>query len=206
MNRSCPSADARRRLPANPFATRFTRPGRLAIRGRDGSPLDPATLVEALDGMGGTAALEGPHGSGKTTLLLAVAAVLGARRRLGGLLRLHGRGDAGRALALMRTAAPGSVLCVDSWEQAGLWTGGAIRRAGRRRGVGLLVTSHRATQLPLLHRCGTSSILLARLVDDLPSHGGLITSADIEAAHARHGGDLRSALFDLYDRFEARIR
>jgi len=206
MSEPCPAFGTVWRLPANPFATRFIRPGCLAIRDRNGAPLGVAALVEALDRLGGTAALEGPHGSGKTTLLLAVAEMLAARHRLGGLLRLRHHGDAGRALVLMRAAAPGSTLCVDSWERVGLWTAAAIRRAGRRRGVGLLVTSHRATRLPLLHRCETSAVLLARLVDDLPSHGGLITPADIEAAHARHAGDLRAALFDLYDRFEACIR
>lgn len=206
MSDSLPASGPRHRLPPNPFATRFTRPGRLSIRDRDGTPLDPATLVDALDHLGGAAAVEGPHGSGKTTLLLAVADALGARRRLAGLLRLHGRSDATRALAALRTAVPGSVLCIDSWERAGRWTAAAIRRSGRRMAVGLLVTSHRPTGLPLLHRCGTSANLLARLVDDLPSHRGCITPADIGAAHARHAGDLRAALFDLYDRFEHRIR
>jgi len=195
-----------RRLPANPFATRFTRPGRLMIRGADGEPLDAGALVDRLSLLGGNAAIEGPHGSGKTTLLLAIAAALESRRRLAGLLRLRCRRDTRRAAALLRAAPPGAVLCIDSWEQAGRWTVATLPRAACRRAVGLVVTSHRATGLPELHRCGTSATLLARLVADLPAHDGVITAADIGAAHATHGGDLRAAFFDLYDRFEARIR
>jgi hypothetical protein len=206
MIEPCPPPDSCRRLPTNPFATRFTRPGRLEIRDRDGTPLDPGPLVDVLDRLGGSAAIEGPHGSGKTTLLLAIADLLETRQRLARLVRLRSRRDARQALAVLRAAVPGSVLCIDSWEQAGLWTAAAIRRAGRRRAVGLLVTSHRATGLPVLHRGATSPTLLARLVADLPSHGGVITSADVAAAHVRHAGDLRAALFELYDRFEDRIR
>jgi len=202
----CPAADACRRLPANPFATRFTTPGRLAIRHHDGTQLDPGLLVEALDRLGGEAAIEGPHGSGKTTLLVAMADLLEARQRLARLMRLRSRRDARRALMVLRAAVPGSVLCIDSWEQAGCWTAAALRWTARRRAVGLVVTSHRSTGLPLLHRGSTSPLLLARLVADLPAHGGVITAADIVAAHDRHAGDLRAALFDLYDRFEARIR
>jgi hypothetical protein len=206
MISSCPVADACRRLPANPFATRFTRPGRLVVRHHDGTLLDPGLLVETLDPLGGSVAIEGPHGSGKTTLLFAIADLLEARQRLACLVRLRSRRDARRALTVLHAAAAGSVLCVDSWEQAGYWTAAAIRRTARRRAVGLVVTSHRPTGLPLLHRGSTSPALLARLVADLPPHGGMITTDDVVAAHARHGGDLRAALFDLYDRFEARIR
>ena len=40
----------------------------------------------------------------------------------------------------------------------------------------------------------------------LPSHGGTIAPGDVDTAFHRHGGNLRDALFDLYDCFERRIR
>ena len=57
-----------------------------------------------------------------------------------------------------------------------------------------------------LVRCVTTPALLGRLVDDLPGHGGLIATEDVEQAFRRHGGDIREALYDLYDRFERRTR
>ena len=47
---------------------------------------------------------------------------------------------------------------------------------------------------------------MAAIVDRLPSHRGLIDPQDVVDAHRRHDGDLREALYDLYDRFERRSR
>jgi len=55
-------------------------------------------------------------------------------------------------------------------------------------------------------RCETSARLFAALVERLPDHGGRIDAADVADAFARHGGNLRESLYDLYDRFECRIR
>ena len=48
--------------------------------------------------------------------------------------------------------------------------------------------------------------LLRAIVAALPDHGGLIQDEDLTAAFARHGGNLRESLSDLYDRFEERAR
>jgi hypothetical protein len=60
--------------------------------------------------------------------------------------------------------------------------------------------------MPVVLRCSTSAGLLAAIVARLPDHGGRIADADVVAAFARHGGDLRESLYDLYDRFEQQIR
>lgn len=190
----------------NPFATRFIRPGRLAPRDGTGLPLDAAALLERLTAGGGAAALEGPHGSGKTTLLLAIAAAATAAGRLGGIVRVRTRADAMAVVRLVARVAPNALVCVDSWERMGPIAAACTRWTARRRGCGLLVTSHRRTGLPVLVECCTTVPLLAQLVGALPDHGGLITDADVAAAHAAHGGNLREALLDLYDRFEARAR
>jgi len=190
----------------NPFATRFTRPGRLVPRDPAGAPLDPQMLLDRLSAAGGSAALEGPHGSGKTTLLMALAAAAAAAGRLGGIVRLHTRGDAVTVVRLVAHAAPGTIVCIDSWERMGPIATAVARWIAWRRGCGFLVTSHRRTGLPVLVKCRTTVPLLARLVASLPDHGGFVTDADIAAAHAAHRGNLREALLDLYDRFEHRAR
>jgi hypothetical protein len=48
--------------------------------------------------------------------------------------------------------------------------------------------------------------LLTAIVARLPANAGLITPADLADAFARHRGNLRDALADLYDRFEHRAR
>ena len=191
--------------PRNPFATRHTRPGRLVPRDAAGVPLDlEAVAARALTL--GVAAIEGPHGSGKTNLLAALAKHLGADGRPVEAIRVRSARDGLRALGCIRRSGPGATVCVDGWEALGRTWAALVRWSASRRGVGLIVTCHRALGLPTLVRCTTSPALLARLVADLPAHEGLIGGSDIAAAFAARRGDVREALYDLYDRFERRAR
>ena len=203
-------ADCSRAPVGNPFATRHTRPGRLAPLDGHGHPRDVAALLERLAALGGRAAIRGPHGSGKTTLLEHLAEGLQHRGAAVERVRLRAWRDGAAAAvadvaaairAILRCRAGGTV-CIDSWEQLG-WTGRlAVRCAAAWRRSGLLVTSHRVTELPTLIDCHTSRVLLERLVERLPGAGGMSPS-EIDDAFARHGGNLRDSLADLYDRFEA---
>lgn len=187
----------------NPFATRHTRPGRLVPRDATGDPLNLAALVARARRLG-AAAIEGPHGAGKTNLLAALAAELAVAGLHAGTLRPRSRRDGAAVLQAVRWARPGTTLCVDSWEALGGGRAVIIRWVARRRGIGLLVTSHRPAGMPVLLRCTTTADLLARLVADLPDHGGCIDRGDVAAAFVVRRGDLREALYDLYDRFERR--
>jgi hypothetical protein len=73
-------------------------------------------------------------------------------------------------------------------------------RLRRRRGP-TLVTSHTATGLPLLRRCETTPALLGQIIDELsPAVRAALPDAEVEALHARHRGDVRLALREMYDR------
>lgn len=201
----------------NPFATRHTRPGRLEPLDGRGHPRDVAALLERLASLGGRAAICGPHGSGKTTLLEHLAAGLAASGIAVERVRLRAWRDgavaaaddiaaAFRAILRCRT---GATVCIDGWEQMGPAAAAAMALAWLR-GCGLVVTTHRGTRLPLLVECDTSPALLSGIVRRLPGHaswaGSLIREADLESAFARHGGDIRESLYELYDRFEERSR
>lgn len=192
-------------VPPNPFATRHTAPGRLAPRDSRGAPLDLAALLAAARAAG-AAAIEGRHGAGKTTVLTALANRLAEAGLLAGLVRTRSRADGVAVLRAVRAAPAGTTVCIDSWEALGRVGAAVIRWAARRRRVNILVTSHRPTGMQTLVHCATTPDLLARLVADLPPHGGLIGAADVEQAFRRHDGDVREALYDLYDRFERRAR
>lgn len=193
------------RLPANPFVTRNTRPGAIAALDEQGAPLDIAALADRCLAVP-AACIEAPHGHGKTTILLAVVDHLAARRIPVTVVRMRSAADGRQAVAAVLRADRAAVVCIDGWERAGRLTAPTIRFIARCRRVRLLVTAHRWTGLPVVLRCGTSARLLAALVGQLPDHGGRITAADITAAFARHGGNLRESLYELYDRFEQRIR
>jgi hypothetical protein len=189
--------------PRNPFATRHTRPGCLLPRDARGEPLDLAALLATASS---AVAIEGPHGAGKTNLLTALADRLAAVDRLAALLRPRTPWDGATVLRAVGRSRPGTTLCIDSWECIGPLWATLVRWAARRRHVGLVVTSHRPTGMPTVVRCDTTPTLLGRLVRELPDHGGLVDAADVDLAFRAHGGNIREALYDLYDRFEWRSR
>jgi energy-coupling factor transporter ATP-binding protein EcfA2 len=193
---------------SNPFSTRYTRPGCIHPLDGGGRRVDVDGLLERLQRLGGTAAIVGPHGSGKSTLLAHLAEAIERRGGNASRIRLQASRDAWTAWRAIRQSAAGATICIDSWERIGLATRGLLRVAACLSGCGLLVTSHRWAGMPELTRCATSAKLLRAIVGSLPDHvcwhGTLIHDADIEAAFAIHGGNLRESLYELYDRFEAR--
>jgi hypothetical protein len=60
----------------------------------------------------------------------------------------------------------------------------------------LVVTTHREGRLPTLWRCATTPELLRNLVRELDVG---LDEADARALHARHHGNVRDALRELYD-------
>jgi hypothetical protein len=195
---------------ANPFATRFTRPGRIAPLDAAGRPVDLSALLDRLDAVGGRAAIEGSHGSGKSTLLTRLHDLAAAR---GGLSVLHRLGagpwrDAAVAITAVLWASPAGLVFLDSWERLGPFARWATRLAARRRGCRLVVTSHGPAGLPVLTRCQPSVDMLLAIVRELPEAaswlGPVVGDHDIREAFARHAPNIREALFDLYDLFEER--
>ena len=197
-------------LGSNPFATRFTRPGRIEPLDHLGRRIDVDAVLERLQCLGGTAAIVGPHGSGKSTLLVHLADSLERRGERVQRVRLHSWRDASAAWKAIRRAPARGTVCIDSWECLGAVTRSMVRAAARLSGCGLLVTAHHGAGMPQLVRCGTTASLLRSIVRTLPGHecwhGTWIREADIEAAFAVHGGNLRESLYELYDRFEACAR
>lgn len=189
----------------NPFSTRYVRPGRLPPLDAEGRPIDIAMLCETLAVLGGSAAVVGPHGSGKTTLLVWLANALEAGGSRIERVRFRGLRDVvSLARAIWRTAEGGTV-CVDCWERLG-WPGnGLARLAARLFGARLLVTAHRVGPLPTLCTCATSAKLLEAIVARLPIDSPLLPG-DVDEAFRRARGDVREALFLLYDRCEELAR
>lgn len=198
------------RPASNPFSTRFTRPGCIDSYDAAGGRIDVGLLLARLDRLGGTAAIVGPHGSGKSTLLVHLSEEITRRGGRAPRIRLRSWRDAMSVLRVMRGAGAEATVCVDGWECMGLPVRLFLRLVAGILGCRLLVTSHRGGDLPVLIRNATSSALLHAIVRSLPEsdlwHGELIAPIDVEQAFAGHGGNLRESLWNLYDRFEARVR
>lgn len=192
------------RRGVNPFATRYTRPGAIPPLDGRGRPLDVAALAATLVRLR-AAALQGPHGHGKSTLLAAIATVL---RRSGmpvSVVRIRGWPDVVAVAGTLATTPRQTAVFVDGWERLGPLRCPLQLLARLRRGT-LLVTTHAPCGLPVLRRCETSPDLLRAIVARLPDHRGLVDDGDVADAFHAHGGDVREALYDLYDRIECRWR
>ena len=188
--------------PSNPFATRFTRPGALAFQFPAGG--SPTLLVERLRQFGWRGQIVGPHGSGKSSLLAALSPALEAAGRRVVMLRLR---DGQRHLP--PEFEPGgwngeTQLVVDGYEQLSRWARWRLQRWQRHSSCGLLVTAHQSVRLPLLWQTEPSAELLQTLVAALLQQPTLEPAQRerVQAVFARRQGDLREALFDLFDQVE----
>jgi ABC-type cobalamin/Fe3+-siderophores transport system ATPase subunit len=136
----------------------------------------------------------GPHGSGKTTLLEDLATKLEAQSWHVHLLRFNAHQP---RLGHLASWDRDHIILVDGAEQLNIFDWRRLLRSSRRAG-GLIVTTHRRRRLPLVHSCETSPELLSELAASLGERLPATACADL---HARHRGNLRAALRELYDRW-----
>ncbi|MFV2065638.1 MAG: hypothetical protein ACC645_01560 [Pirellulales bacterium] len=191
----------------NPFSTRYVRPGAMAYRFSPGQSVD--RLLALLRSKGGWGEIIGPHGSGKSTLLETLVLKWQATGGSVVTYRLH---DEERHFPRQaRNARPKSggelLVVVDGYEQLGMTSRWWLKRRIRRAGTGLLVTAHQRTGLPHLFDTGTDPSTVVELVENLTT--GIPSSvrpSDVIASFARHDGNVREILFDLYLLHERRRR
>jgi energy-coupling factor transporter ATP-binding protein EcfA2 len=207
----------------NPFCTRRIKPGALPyfFPRNDADPFMESCSVEdfsstensrmesilrRLHDVGGWGEIIGPHGAGKSTLLAGLIALLEAKGRQVQRIDLH---DGQRRLPvdlrkLSATNGP-FLIVVDGYEQLSRWSRFQLKRHCRRCNWGLIVTTHRPTGLPLLFDATASLEQAYRVVEELLKDcEASILRKDVAESYARHKGNLREMLFELYDLFEQR--
>ncbi|HYN20696.1 MAG TPA: hypothetical protein VE078_07040, partial [Thermoanaerobaculia bacterium] len=93
----------------------------------------------------------------------------------------------------LRSLKPDDFVLLDGADLLGPLSWLRVRWCCRRAG-GLVITSHRPGLLPTLLECETTPELLAEIVNELAGE-----STQVEELFARHRGNLRTALRDMYD-------
>jgi hypothetical protein len=178
----------------NPFAT--DRVLRVRYRPQGWTWDEILRRLAAMDYRG---AIVGPEGRGKTTLLEDLGEHLkerGLRIRPLRLSRERPRLDRVSLLELFADISDRDVILFDGAEQMGRLAWWGFVRAARRAG-GLVITSHRAGLLPTLVECETNAPLLGDIVRTL--HPPAADARAIQSLFARHRGNVREALRELYD-------
>ena len=211
---------------ANPFATRWIRPGAIAYQFPAG--ISAEQLVERLGQQCWRGQIVGSHGSGKTTLLHALIPPLQRAGRHVEHFTLH-NGQRRLPVDAHRRSAWNSrtLVLVDGYEQLGRWHRFWLCWTCRRCGGGLLVTAHRGVGLPDLFQTAVTTESARRIVADLLpadsdiadldiadsdiadsdiANSDIIAPDDVARCLSQHGGNLRETLLALYDLFEQRRR
>ena len=200
MSNPLPSLDR-----TNPFCAARLRPGTIDYVFEQGRSLQQ--LVDALEAKAWRGQITGGHGTGKLTLLAALTPAMESRGRLVKAVTLvAGQRHLPREfIGSLRLSAGLGVAAVDGFEQLHVWNRLLLKRFCRTHGVGLVVASHRSADLPSLYETavdeGRAWSVVQRLQDGFPPR---IQLGELAERLARHQGNLREALFDLYDLYEAR--
>lgn len=189
---------------SNPFATRFVRPGAIEFLLPEGQTLD--SLVDTLDRHRWRGQILGPHGTGKSTLLHSLQPVLVERLRL---LAWFTQNQGERSLNITEADAAQwssqTLVIVDGYEQLGWLAKRWLTATCDRTGAGLLVTTHTDMGLTTIFATQPSETLLQEVVAELTAlANGIISADDVSHCYQQHAGNLREALFALYDLYELR--
>lgn len=215
-NRLCTSVTLR--LKSNPFATRYVAPGCLPWISVQHETVENLARRLRQD-FAMRAAIVGPHGSGKSTLLEHLVPLFGAIRHrespdkhpfqvheTGNIVWLQLRRDLRPETQLARSRrhwAKRRLLVLDGFEQLGRiyqWWAIAATRMSR---MGLLVTSHAAVALPtLVTTCIDADKARAIMDAVLQPCPTALDDRQLPDLLARHQGNMREILMDLYDQFE----
>jgi hypothetical protein len=200
MSQSGPNA-------TNPFSASRLRPGTIDFIFEHGKTL--GQLVDLLEANQWRGAITGLHGTGKSTLLAAMTPAIEARGRVVSCVTLTaGQRTLPRDfLASPRLAAGQGVAAVDGIEQLSAWSRLRLKRFCKSHGAGLLVASHRSARLPVIYQTAIDVPRAWRVVERFQDgFTPLVRLSDLVERLAQRHGNLREALFDLYDIYEERRR
>ncbi len=192
------------RLRDNPFSAGRIRPGVMPFLHPRGE--SAASIVGRLRDGGWRGQIIAPHGCGKSSLLCSLIPAIELSGVRTALVALHdGQRRLPGGLQSIGHLSPPAVLIVNGYEQLRRWNRFWLNRFCRRRGIGLLATAHEDVGLPDLCRLRIDEEAAWRVVEQL--QGGyvpLVSRKDLSERLRQRNGNLREALFDLYNLYQRR--
>jgi len=160
-------------------------------------------LLARLEALDWRAAIVGPEGSGKTTLLEDLAPLLrerGLTTRPVSVTREAPRLPRRVEDDLVAGIGPRNVVLFDGADLLPWLDWFRFKLRTTHAGGGLVITAHRPGRLPTLVECATCPALLVEIVEALLGPAEAESwRGRVEKLYARHRGNLREALRELYD-------
>lgn len=196
-----------RGAPINPFSTRYHTTGSLPYLDGD-KILAAEDLYDTMIARNLPAQIVGPRGTGKSTLMRTLARI--ARQHALKLIQLS---EDKRRLPsawwyLGDTDTSIQWVFVDGAEQLYRRRFAWLRRTCQKRSLGLLITTHRQLGLSTLRENivdeKTSHSIVTEVLARCPQAPTLVRPDEAPGALLACGGDMREALFHIYDLYESR--
>ena len=194
----------------NPFATSEVLPGKLDfLFGEAETSMDSIAESFRLNGYRGQ--IVGPHGSGKSTLTRNLIEQLSPEVQFIALrpIDLIGLEELPNIYVKNDLAA----IVIDGMEQLSTKIVRQFQQWSRQTGQGLLFTCHHPIDgSPLLHRTQESFSVFVKLTNRLSANSQAPASrvasdmTSLREIFSATDGNIREALFDMYDRIERRTR
>lgn len=188
----------------NPFSTRFVRPGAIPFHFNESETAEQ--LVEKLKQNHWRGEIIGPHGTGKSTLLENLKPFIEHAGR--GLihLKLTAEKPSLNVSELFGGAWNAQTLVIiDGYEQLRFLARFVLAVRRLFSGAGMLITAHRSMGFPPLYETRASEPIFNDLVELLMREANsTITRTEAAQALQASRGNVRDALFRLYDLHELR--
>lgn len=202
-----------RGAPLNPFSACFHQPGAVPYRFDQGESAQSMWRRFVANGRRGQ--IVGAHGTGKSTLLCALERACRAEGESVRVLTLHD-GERWPVRLFVPAGHEGTggrhgrcTLFLDGAEQLAPAAWRLLRGWTRLTGEGLLATAHGSVGLPLLRATAvdreTACWVVETMLSRNPEVPRLVAASAVEAALRGCDGNLREALFRLYDQYEERF-
>lgn len=191
--------------PTNPFSAARLRPGTIDFIFEHGQNL--AKLVDLLEANHWRGEITGRHGTGKSTLLAAMIPAIEGRGRIVKAVTLSaGQRKLPRGyLTSLRLTAGLGLAAVDGIEQLSALSRLRLKRCCKVNAAGLLAVSHRSARLPRVYQTTVEAPRAWKVAQRLQEgYTPLVKLGDLVERLAKRQGNLREALFDLYDLYEQR--
>jgi RecA/RadA recombinase len=158
-------------------------------------------LTQMLPEVGFRCAIAGPHGSGKTTLMLEISNILQAGGHIVKHIFVNDTNPMTTEMRddLIANLQAGEIVLFDGADLIGRIAWQKLKRSIFKAKAGLIITTHKRGMMDTVAECSTSPQLLKTITNTLLADHETLNDQLIDEIYARHNGNIRNCLWQMYD-------